>query len=387
MIPRYPSFKPLALSDQTEVMVHTSRFAPYSDFNFVSLWSWNVREELALSTLHGNLVVRFTDYVDGAPFYAFLGDQRVNETAEELLRRSLAEGLPGRLQLIPEVATRGFDGGRVCWEPNYDGSDYIFSTRRLKALDGSDLKGKRYLANRFMRDNPRHRVERLDLHDRSTRMAMLGLFEEWVSLKGHNHAFDVAEYQAFTRLLEAADYLPEVYFLGVFSADQFVAFAALEFVHQSHCMGHFCKANTAEFEGVTPFVMRTIGDLLSERGFDYLNWEQDLGIAGLRQNKGSYIPAAYLRKYSVAHAPAQPREGERPSLLTVPVPQHFLASVEADALDTGLSLRAPALSSDLLRLAGQPPEEERENVRNSGIRVSEGSAEDAAVRARRSSLR
>lgn len=384
MIPRYPIFKPLELNDQTEVAVHTTRCAPYSDFNFVSMWSWNVREEFRLSTLHGNLVVRFTDYVTEQPFYSFLGDQRVTDTAEELLRRSLAEGLPERLGLVPESTAHRMEGSRVRWEPDFDGSDYIFSTRRLRMLDGSDLKGKRYLANRFVRDNPAHRVERIDLRDRAMRAAMLGLFEEWVAQKGYTHALEVAEFRAFQRLLEASHYLPELYGLGVFVHDRFAAFAVLEFVHRAHCMGHYCKADTAAFEGVTPFVMRTIGELLGERQYEYLNWEQDLGLAGLRQNKSSYIPAAYLRKYNIVGAPAVADVAARPSVLSIAVPERFLASVEADSLAQGVSLRAPTLSEDLFMLAAEDESPAHGSVRNSGIRLAGDTDEEIAAPPQRS---
>lgn len=73
MILKFLEFKKLELLDKKEVEKITSKFPPYSDFNFVSMWSWDVKEELRISKLNNNLVVRFADYFVGNPFFYFLG--------------------------------------------------------------------------------------------------------------------------------------------------------------------------------------------------------------------------------------------------------------------------------------------------------------------------
>src|SRR5688572_28215219 len=106
MIPEFPHFKKLELKDKEDVEKFTSKFSPYSDFNFVSMWSWDIRGKMGLSMLYGNLVVRFTDYLTGEPFYSFLGNHKANETAAELMNLSQKEGLPLKLQLIPEESVQ-----------------------------------------------------------------------------------------------------------------------------------------------------------------------------------------------------------------------------------------------------------------------------------------
>ena len=39
--------------------------------------------------------------------------------------------------------------------------------------------------------------------------------------------------------------------------------------------------------------------------YQYINIEQDLGIAGLRMSKRSYFPCGYLRKFSVSYRESQ----------------------------------------------------------------------------------
>ena len=49
MLPTFPEFKPLELSDKNDVENFTSKFPPYSDFNFVSMWCWDIKEEMRIS--------------------------------------------------------------------------------------------------------------------------------------------------------------------------------------------------------------------------------------------------------------------------------------------------------------------------------------------------
>ncbi len=365
MIPRFPGFKPLQLSDITEVNVHASRFDPYSDFNFVSMWNWNTSDQCAISTLHGNLVVRLADYLTDAPFYTFLGDNAVTETASSLIRHSSASGYGSSLRLVPEFAALSMDKPLMGAEMDIDGNDYVLSVARLRSFEGSSLERRRTEINRFVRERPEHRVALLDLTDHTVVDGMVALFEKWAERKGTPETFDLHEFRAFKRFLDSVPFLPDVHGIGVFSHDKLVAFANIELLPRRFAMAHFWKADIS-YPGLYPFLMREIGEFLTARGYEQLNFQQDLGLSGLRFSKKSYAPAAFLRKYSVVERTAR---SLRPSLLSVPsVPEAFLAS---PANSFGVSLRPPSLSDALMRLAREEEAEEveRASVRRSGITV------------------
>src|SRR6185295_2198251 len=102
-----PVFKQLELMDAPDVARFTSRYAPFSDFNFAGLWLWNVDNSVQLSELMDNLVVRFSDYVTGETFYSLLGEHDLDEAVQQLIDLSNREKLRPWLKLVPEVvATR-----------------------------------------------------------------------------------------------------------------------------------------------------------------------------------------------------------------------------------------------------------------------------------------
>src|SRR6185295_15686005 len=109
----------------------THQFPPYSDFNFVSMWSWDIKGDMRICQLHGNLVVRFTDYITGEPFYSFLGNHEVNDTARQLLELSKKEGFELALKLVPEESIKHLDNMTFHIVEDRDHFDYIFDTKSL----------------------------------------------------------------------------------------------------------------------------------------------------------------------------------------------------------------------------------------------------------------
>ena len=89
MLKAFPYFQKLTLKQQKAIEVKLLPFPPYSDFTFTSLYTYNTNRSVEISTLHGNLVVKFEDYLDRQPFYSFLGSHKVIDTADKLLNYNI----------------------------------------------------------------------------------------------------------------------------------------------------------------------------------------------------------------------------------------------------------------------------------------------------------
>ncbi len=298
MLPKFPEFKKLELADKIEIEKITSMFAPYSDFNFVSLWSWDIFDEMRVSLLNDNLVVRFTDYLTDEPFYSFLGNNNSNETVKQLLALSLKEGIKLELRLVPEVSLTGLDPKKYSFVEDRGNFDYIYSSENLAAFLGSEHSNSRRLIKKFATTNGKIHHENLDLSLINTRMQILKLDNLWKANKELNFASDNEE-KALMRLLNSADYLKLIN-VGIYIEDELVAFTLNEKLNNQYSMSFFAKFDI-KYRGAYLYSMQVTSKKLLEHGIKFINCEQDLGLAGLRASKESLVPVFYLKKYTVVH--------------------------------------------------------------------------------------
>ena len=87
-IPQFPNFKPLDLNDQADINTLIKQHPPYSDYNFISMWTWDVDQSIQISQLYNNLVVIFSDYITSDNFLSFLGTNNIADTVDVLLTYS-----------------------------------------------------------------------------------------------------------------------------------------------------------------------------------------------------------------------------------------------------------------------------------------------------------
>ena len=124
MLPKFPSFKRLELSDKADIEKITNQFPPYSDFNFTSLWCWYTHDQILISELHNNLVVKFTDYQSLEPFYSFIGINDVDNTVVNLLNLAKKEEISMQIKLLPEETIKFIDKTKFQIEEDIDNFDY-----------------------------------------------------------------------------------------------------------------------------------------------------------------------------------------------------------------------------------------------------------------------
>ena len=149
VLPQFPDFKKLEWTDRHSVEQFTKEFPPYSDFNFVSLWSWNTKDKMMLSQLNGNLVVLFYDYITDTPFLSFIGRNKLSETAHSLIEYSTHHFQEPSLKLIPEIVATQLCSEHFAVEPDENSHDYILSVPYICCI--KDLSSESDLAARYLK--------------------------------------------------------------------------------------------------------------------------------------------------------------------------------------------------------------------------------------------
>ncbi len=302
MIPEFPEFKKLELSDKEEVEKITGKFPPYSDFNFVSMWSWDIKGEMRISLLNGNLVVRFTDYITGEPFYSFLGDSKVNETAETLLESSKEEGLEPVLKLMPEDVAKVLTPDKFKVKEDRDNFDYIFNVEHLSSLKGSKYETHRNQINQFSKKHVNWKAEVISFQEMHHKKDILNLYEEWLKNRGGN--FLDKEYKneflALNRLLSMEDFKRHnLVCFAVYVEEKLIGFIINEYT-KDHSIIHFEKAHI-DYKGAYSFLMQQNSKILHSFNLKHLNFEQDLGVEALKFTKNKLGPSHFLKKYLVTY--------------------------------------------------------------------------------------
>lgn len=298
MVHQFPRFKKLELTDRPLIEAYIAPFPPYSDYNFTSLWSWNTKDQTELSELDGNLVVRFTDYITGEPFYSFIGLRPHKKTIRQLLNFIKSEGLAPTMRLLPEDSIRRLKRADFSLHEDPDNFDYILSIPDLTTFQGRHLRGKRNFVNRF-RKLYRSTTSEIDITNSGTQKKIQELFSIWTTQKKLISGEAENEFVALWRLLHAAISSIHVITIGIFADNRLIGFSINEVVGQSYAILHFEKADTNSFIGVYPYVMQETARELAARGCRYLNYEQDLGLPGLKKAKESYHPCHVLKKYII----------------------------------------------------------------------------------------
>lgn len=294
-LPLFPKFTKLNIGHK-EVMSAIINNFPSSDFNFVGLFTWDVTDSVMVSMLNENLVIKSSDYVTHQPFFSFIGNNLVEDTAKKLIDYSREQGHGATLKLIPESMAKNFEGSNyhaLIEDPA--NRDYILSVEHLVEFRTNMYRGKKNLLNRFSRSYGEHATQKeLDLDDGATIKAIGKVLRDWGDLKGmdiRDETIGIKRSIDHHKALSMRAY-------GVLYKNELIAFTLFEILPGKVAVIHFDKANT-KYEGVFEHMKHNFAKHLANLDVETINYEQDLGVEGLRKAKESYHPIRYIKKYTL----------------------------------------------------------------------------------------
>lgn len=302
MIPKFPEFKKLELSDKKDVEKFTLKYPPYADHNFAGTWSWDVRDQMQISELNGNYVVRFINYETGEPFFTFLGENKVDETAKHLLDLSKKENLKLELKLIPEESAKLLDKNFFKVSEDRDNFDYVYNIAELKDYAGAKFKRKRNMYSAFVNKYPNAEVKIISLQDPAIQKDILKLYHKWFQKKIKNDtSFESHQELIVVEKFFSASNIFNILSVGVFLNSELIAFSIEEIMKSDYVVSHVVKTDS-DLVGIHEFLIKNCAEILFSMHKIFLNQEQDLGLENLRQAKSRFRPSFFLKKYTVTYA-------------------------------------------------------------------------------------
>ncbi len=299
MIPCFPEFKKMTLEDRVEMEKYVQKFLPYSDFNFISLWVYDTEDDIIVSYLNGNLVIRLRDYITNKHIFSFLGTHKIIETTKTLIDWSHKHHGVASLKLIPEVVLTSDPslGKKFEVTEDKDSFDYILSTSQMSTLTGKDFKSKRKLVNAFHKTYPHHIVKEITILDPKIKDEMILLFQTWTTVKNKISEDSAHELVALNRLLRHAHQF-NLITIAIYIENKMIGFSVVELVHESYAVNHFMKMDST-YKGISETLDKITGQILHKKGYHHFNIEQDLGLVGLKKSKTLCRPIHYLKKYII----------------------------------------------------------------------------------------
>lgn len=298
MLPIFPLFKTLELSDRHHIEDFTKRFPPYTEFEFIDLWIYNPGDNTSISILNNNFVVKRQDYITDDFYYTFLGVHNPQDTIIKLLEVTKADSLGTKLKQVPEISVRdvsGLDGFSVIEDLN--NFDYILPIDELAELKGGRYYDKRNLVNRFNRKYPDHVIRILDVSDKKIQKEIIDLFYLREKQKGRTRSEAKIEIIAVEKLFGIAKE-HNISGVGIYVEDRLIGVATYHKLPGEYG-GMSLEKGDITYDGVYSKLNNEAAKLLKEMGCRYLNYEQDLGVPGLRKAKTLWRPVEFLKKYTV----------------------------------------------------------------------------------------
>lgn len=304
MIPEFPEFKILELSDRRDVEKFTLKYPPYSDFNFLGTWSWDVRDQMKISRLNDNYVIRFVSYLTGKPFYTFLGNNQVNDTVKKLLDLSVKEKLAPELKLISEESIRGLDLSLFKIEEDRDNFDYVYDLEELKDYKGKKFEKKRSEVKNFLKNYSKIETKPLDLGDKNIQEKIVKIYQKWAKYRieenrEKNIDFDPHHELVVIKKLFSVCKEFSLVSVGIFVKNDLAAFCIDELMESEYAVSHVAKTDPS-FSGINSFLMQKSAEILYSYGKRYFDYEQDLGLSNLRLGKTLFRPCFLLKKYNLS---------------------------------------------------------------------------------------
>lgn len=294
-IPEFPDLKPLTTDDYEMLAEHLGRAASTTcDLSPANIFIWRDCERPSITRVADSLCVLVEPHSLPAYFLEPVGGSRRVDAMRICLTRADCTSRCGKA-LAGALSPQEFDV-----RPLRDHFDYIYRTQALAELKGKKFDGKRNQIRKFTSNFPDYDFRALEHSQSGSAMA---LFRKWGERRGGAAApadSPSFSYECQRHALERAFHDYERFGLvggAIIVRGELQGFIIASMAAAGTAVVHFQYAN-AELSGIYQVLLRDACHHLFA-GCAHVNLEEDLGVAGLRRTKLSYLPLRFEEKYEV----------------------------------------------------------------------------------------
>lgn len=300
-IGQFPEFTLYDFSLKDEYNAHYKYFLPYSDFSFGNLAIWlNQYNDLRLSYLNGNLVIECRNlFEDGKHVISLLGTNMVDESFDTLFDYLTTTEQAIRIDLVPEetiAALKNPQKYNILLER--DNANYILSTEKLASLEGALYGRIRRQVKGFEREyEGRFTIQEFDITQKEKIHSIINHVHLWDKIYTTNDQ-EKQESYVINSSLSHATHLG-MRNLSLLIDGQIQAIAIYQVIpHREYVIGNHTKSNH-QYRNSFNYLLHRLAVELHASGVKHINFEQDLGITGIREHKLGLRPVTFLHHYTV----------------------------------------------------------------------------------------
>jgi hypothetical protein len=299
------TFDKIRLDHKQKIDTFLNNFEPYSDFNFVSLYSWAIGSGVDISMSDDSIFIKLPDYITQNPVFSFLIKGNFNTELVKILKWMRDNGHPLEFKLVPEANIYHIRNYLESIEINHSiredkgEFDYIINVEDLFKSIGSQYQDHRYKISKLKRTWG-DRLKKIEFNPRDDKHVndAFELSKSWFNSKRTNQSMDDTELLAIDRFFKLSSRLPSIRFSALCIDNKLVAFSSYEVLSNEYAIGHFLKY-VPEIRGLYDFLLHESAADLYSLGIEKINIEQDLDVQNLRSAKMHLRPCKYLKKFSV----------------------------------------------------------------------------------------
>lgn len=297
LLPEYPHFRPILLADKRDYEEFLGEhFA--GDLSFSNLFNWRINNDRTkISRLNNDLLINSCDLSENKQLTWIISHHNPNKTIKEILKFESPI-------VIPETLIESVNQSNYCITPDLNNFEYVVKVDDLLMHKGSNLRNFRIDLKKFedKYDSTLDFVTTRMKWDKSKLYSEIEfLFEKWRKYKKIKKEISSSEKSALTRLLKHSN-LYDLWLLKAVRKNDghLISFGTIEiFPENNIAIIGFLKTDYS-FDGISSRMVLEIAGLCKSLGIEYINYEQDLGIASLRKFKQKLNPVKYIKKYLVS---------------------------------------------------------------------------------------
>lgn len=291
-VPVFPTLRPLSILDIPLLQKKYLQFSPkVCELCLANLFLWREVDKPSITQLNENILICLDSQIEPAFFLEPIGEIDLIRTIQQVLDAGYS------FSRLCESFINHFSGHSFSFEPIRNHFDYIFSTQDLAEFKGRKYDGKRNHIKKFISLYPDYFFTELTSKHQQD---IFGLFETWAAHKKSLQELDDLSYQIQKKALEQTFQLwndIQFFACGIYIQKQLKGFIIASTLNSITANIHFFHAYP-QISGISQLlIQKACQTVLSS--FQFLNFEQDLGLTGLRKGKESYQPVYLEKKFKI----------------------------------------------------------------------------------------